>query len=59
MTTERTNLYIDAEVLAWVKERAKVERRSLSGQVEWLLRQAKEMTTAGNRPPSPKNPRQI
>lgn len=42
MPPDRANLYLAADVLAWIKERAIAERRSLSGQVEWLLRQAME-----------------
>lgn len=45
MTTSRLGVYLSEDVLDWVRERARQENRSVSGQVEWLLKQA--MTEGG------------
>lgn len=40
--TERANLYLDEGVMAWLRTKAVAEGRSVSKQLEWLLRRAME-----------------
>lgn len=42
MPIARLSLYLSPDVVAWVREVAAAERRTLTAQVEWILRKAME-----------------